>query len=807
MLELRWAVRGLLKTPVFTTIAVLSLAVGIGASTAAFSVVKAVLLDPLPYPNATQLVGFNIHAKAEDRDTKWASCAAEEDWARDSRSFDGIGTYRFSLMNETGSGLPQAVYGLRMSPSLLPMIGTKPQLGRWFTADEARVGNEHEVLLSDDMWRRDFRRDANVLGRTVTLDRESYAVVGVMPPHFNFPPVLEVGVRLPTTQMQYWAPLALDPKRPRTAGSCIAVARLKPGISIAGAQAEVDAKVHELAQRYPKTDAGYDVRITSLQQQVEGGVGRSIWFVFGAVMLVLLVACSNVAGLMLARSESRRTELVVRMALGASIARLAWHGLMEGLVLAAGGAAAGVSLAYGVLQALPALAAQRIARLDSVHVDLGVLVFGAMAALICAVVCGLAPVLHFRSANVQLAMRANSRTATAKTTLRRALVIAQVSIAVVLSVCAGLLVKSFERLRAVDPGFRPDHVLASVVVLPQTDAYETADQRKLFWNRALEEVRHIPGVITAAASRDLPLSGQDTGAFVKVADHPVEAGREPIFGAHVISPDYFAAVRTPLLDGRGFTEADGSNSPLVAIVSDSVARRLWPGESPIGKRISIEPPDVAPVWREVVGMVAGARQEALEVAPMPEVFTPMEQSSAVMNFLLVRTAGRPELWGRAVRAAVANVDPNQPVFLQAPFEDWLNDTLGRRRFSTAMVLAFGVIALALAAAGLYAIIAFLVAQSTRDIGVRIALGARRLHILQLITGTAVGLAGAGVVAGIAMAIFATRFIQAMLFEVKPLDATVLVGVCAGVLMIALLSATWPAAKAMRINPIEALRSE
>jgi putative ABC transport system permease protein len=799
----------LIKHPGFTFIAVLTLALGIGANTAIFSVVKSVLLRPLPYAQADGLLQFHFYYRPLNQEQSWVAPRDAVDWGEQSQSFERLGIYRYAVLNFSEGDLPEAVYGLRVSADLLPALGVAPAMGRYFSPEEDQPGQNHVLILSDEVWRRRFGADPDIIGKTVRADQEDFTVVGVMPSGFNFPLKLPTTVRLPSQQMGYWYPLALNvSKLSRADAGYGAIARLKDGVTLAEAQAEMNEIAARQERDYPQTNAGREVRLVSLKDQFVGNARLMLLILFGAVGLVVLIACANAASLLLVRADGRRREMAIRQSLGATRLRLLRQALTESLLLAIAGGAVGALLAHWSLPVWLRLSPQAIPRLSDTRIDAGVLGFTLALSMVAGLLFGLAPAWRAARANLSEDLKQAAGTASRRRGLAgRALISAEVALALILTMGAGLLLNSFVRLLNVDPGFQPDHVLAAII-LPPTSRYPKATAKVEFYRRVVEQVKALPGVESAAASDTLPYSGQNGTDQVRIEGRPPVDGIDPNLYCEgsTVTSEFLQTMGIALIRGRFFDEHDNAEAPPVVIISETAAERFWPGEDPLGKRMTFGG-DGYKVWHQVVGIVKSTHNLGLDRPQFPHFYLPVEQKGYPANFLLVRSTLPPASLAQAVRQAVASVDREQPVFLTAPFADWVSDSMAERRFGLLLLGLFGALALLLAAVGVYGVVSHAAAQRTREMGIRMALGAQSRDVLRLVIkqgmlpvllGVAVGLVGA---AGL------TRLLKSLLFEVSATDPLTFVMVATLLGGVALLACWLPARRAARVDPLIALRHE
>ena len=806
--DLRYAVRAFIRTPAFTAVALLTIALGIGATTAIFSVVNAVLLRPLPYPDADRIVQVwmdNRRSKLHEDIHSYPNFADLRD---QNRVFSQMAAYFTSGYNITGGCQasdcePQRVTALFSTPELFGVLGIAPTLGRAFTTEEDAPGRDGVVVLSHGLWTRLFASDRTIIGRTVRLNGRERTVIGVLPAGFAFP----------TRDTDVWVPLAVedDDKQSRGAFWLYAIARLKPGIPFERAVSDLTGIASRLEQQYPAPNTGYGVYLVPLNEQVVGRTLRtSLWVMLAAVGAVLLIACANVANLMLSRAAVREREISVRVALGAARGRLVRQLLTESILLAVLGSALGIGLAWVGLRALTGLAPDDIPRLDQVRIDLTTLAVTLGVAAVTGIAFGLAPALHASRAGVAGALREGIRGGTggrrAQRT-RRVLVAAQVALVVVLLTGAGLLIRSFLHLQRVDLGFKPDHLLTLRFSLPGAK-YPTPQARLAFEDALLERTRQLPGVQGAAYiqsiflsttpnSTNFTLEGREMTPEERNIDVPLDA----------VSPDYFRVMGIPLRRGRTFTATDNTDAPQVVIINESMAKRFWPNEDAIGKRFRYGgQASTAPVMT-IVGVVADMRRTGVDRPVRYETFLPHTQRITNSLTLVARTAGDPLALVLAVRAQLRSMDPEQPVFEVASMDQLLSSMIAQRRFSMALLATFAALALVLGVVGVYGVTSYLVAQRTREVGVRLALGAQPAQVVRLVVrqGMLVALAGLG--AGLVGALAAGRLMTGLLFGVSPYDVATLVGVTV-VIGIATLVANWvPALRAARVDPLAALRSE
>jgi putative ABC transport system permease protein len=804
--DLHYGARMLIRNPAFAFVAVLTLGLGIGANTAIFSVVNVVLLQPLPYESPQQLV--RIGGANQRTGQQMGSFSPQDfyDWRERNTVFESIAAYDGWSPSLTGVGEPEKIEAGRVSASFFSILRAQPATGRAFLPSEEERGNHLVVVLSHRLWQRRFGADPNIVGKQITLSATSYTVIGVMPASFQTPRL--TGAML--VEPELWAPFAPDlndwtrDSRAVDAG----IARLKPGVSLEQAGAEMKAIAGQLEQQYPETNAGAGVSIASLHESLVGKSRTALLIFLVAVGFVLLIACANVANLLLARAASRQKEIAIRTALGAGRARIIRQLLTESILLAALGGALGLLFALWSTDLLVAGASDVLPRLGEIRMSGLALGFNALVSLVTGIAFGLAPALQASKPELNEMLKEGGRTSGAGMRSRRArnlLVISEVAVSLVLLVGAGLLIKSFLRLQEVKPGFNPQHVLAMEMFLPGAK-YPEEYQHAAFFEQVLTRTRSLKGVEAAGVVSVLPISeNYDRFGFTVENEPPVPRGEGPSADRYMVSSGYLQALGIPLLSGRPFNEHDRADAPPVVIVNETFARHYWPGVDAIGKRIRTG--DEKNPWREVVGVVADVKQYGLDTPSTLQLYLPHQQSPSQQMVLVVRTSGEPLSQIAAVRNEVWAVDKDQPVYNIRTMEQLMSKSVAQRRFNMLLLAVFAAVAMALAAIGLYGVMAYSVTQRTHEIGIRMALGAQSADVLKMVVGQGMMLAFVGVALGLTAAFGLTRVMSSLLYGVSATDSATFAGVALLLSLVAFVACYIPARRATRVDPMVALRYE
>jgi putative ABC transport system permease protein len=802
--DLRYGSRMLFKYPGFTLVAALTLALGIGATTAIFSVVNAVVLRPLPYPEPDRLAMVWMNNTRINVAEDWHSWPNYVDYRDQNQVFESIAAFNNASFNLTGEGEPVRVVGAWGTANLFPTLGVNPILGRGFTVEEEEQGRGAVAVLGYGLWQRHFGGDPAVVGKTISLNGVSRQVIGVMPPGFNFP----------RKETELWIPVSLNPQRRQARGSfwIQAIGRLKPGITVQQAQVEMSGIANRLQQQYPDALSGYGANIVGYQEQVIGSVKLALWLLLGAVGFVLLIACANVANLLLARAAVREREIAVRTALGAGRARLVRQLLTESGALAFLGGIAGVLLAVWGVKALIALGPQDIPRLSQVRLDGRVLVFALVISLLTGLIFGLLPALQASKPDLNETLKEGGRGTTASRQgrrIRQSLVVAEVAIALMLLAGAGLMIKSFLRVQQVNVGFNPDNLLTMRLQLAG-DRYGQGQGAVAvnFYQQLIQRIESMPGVEGAGAITDIFLSQTPNSGNFSIEGRPDFKPEERIeTPIDVVSPNYFRVVGTRLVSGRWFDERDGPATTSVVIINETMARRFWPGEDPLGKRIKYGDQSSNDPWKTIVGVVADARRTGYEREVRCETFLPHAQAPSRGMMLVVRSTTRPEALTASVRQAVRELDKDQPVYDIRPMEMMLGEMVARRRLNMLLFGLFAGVALLLAGVGIYGVMSTVVTQRSHEIGVRMALGARSTDVQKMVVREGMTLALIGVGIGLGAALLVTRLMASLLYGVSATDP-VTFALIALLLVTAALLACWiPARRATKVDPMIALRCE
>jgi putative ABC transport system permease protein len=790
--DMRFAVRQFAKNPVFTAIAALTLALGIGANTAIFSVVNGVLLRPLPYPDPDTIV--RIYEIVPQWGPFAVSPAAFLDWRRQSTTLERVAAFSVDSETLATEEFPERVVSAAVSWDTFDLLRVKPALGRTFVRDEDAPLKNRVVILSYGMWQRRFGGDPRILERRLSLSGVPCAIVGVMPAGFAFP----------SAEVEFWSPLGLETAdAPRGAHYLGVVGRLKGATTIEQARAEMKTIAERLAVQYPDSSKDESAEVVALHEHIVGQIRPALMTLLGAVGVVVLIACGNVANLLLVRASVRNKEIAIRTALGAGRRRIVTQMLAESLLLAFAGGAIGLLLAYGAIGPLQALNAGSIPRIQDVVIDGGVLAFTLGLCVVTGILFGLVPAWQASRTNVSEAMKEGGRSSSGPGArwLRNGLVMAEVALSVVLLVGAALLLRSFSRLTQVDPGFRAENVLAFSVSLPTT-SYKEAEQREAFFGQLMERVRALPRVESAGMIQSLPIRDDYFLSFT-VRGTTVTPGSEPSANYRVVAPGYFETLGIPLRRGRTFTDRDAPGAPLVAVVDEAFARRYFPGKDPIGQAIDIG--NGTDGFCEVVGVVGNVRYGGLDFTANPTMYVPFRQDVFSTMWIVARTDGDPTAIAPVVRALVRDLDRNLPAYSISTLAEVVSTSLGQRRFSVLLLSLFAAIALLLAAVGLYGVISYSVSQRTKEIGVRLAMGAPRSRLLGMVIGQGMKLVVAGVIVGLAGALALARLLATLLFEVTPFDPPSYASTVIALVAVAALACYVPARRAMRVDPISALR--
>ena len=813
--DVRHAVRVLRKAPGFTIVALLTLALGIGASTAVFSAVNAILLKPLPYPDAGHIVipwlvsppGVNLGSEYMPWGEKQVSLLTHS-----SHPFEDIGVFVNDSFNLTGSGEPIRLDGFRTSAGFFPTLGEQPILGRTYSAREDKPGREHSVILSYRLWTDRFGADRQILGRSIELNGAPYTVIGVMPAGFAFPRAEEMPVTFDfPREPQLWVPYAM-PDTPRLGPSELAmVARLKPGITLIRAQAQMDVVTKQAEAADPRWKGWFNTRLTPLEKQVAGEAQRPLLLILGSVGIVLLIACSNVANLLLARCLARRKEFTLRAALGAGRARLIRQLLTESLILSAAGGLLGIALAEAGVWFVRAFGPADTPRLQEVALDLNVFFFALAISILTGLFFGLAPALGAARENVFESLKEGAERSGGSPThprLRNALLVSEVALALVLVIAAGLLVRTFYRLLRVDPGFRPARVITFELTLP-SPKYPDQDHIVNLYSQVLDRLRAVPAVESAGLAESLPLGGAGESTVIKFPDRPVSNDKElPFANYTIVSPGYFPAIGASLLRGRGLAETDTADSIPVTVINMAMAKKYWPGQDALGKRVALGSPRY-PTFT-IIGMVVDIKHFSPGEVTAPEMYVTYRQkqwpSMATMRVVL-RTKADPAALTASVRDAVHSVDPDLPIAKLRSLTSLVDSSLNKPRFTMLLLASFAGLALLLATVGMYGVVSYAVAQRTREIGIRMALGAGRGNVFGMVLGQGARLAGFGIAIGLILSLAVTRLMIGFLYGVQPTDPLTFASVCLLLIGIALLACYVPARRAMRVDPIVVLRHE
>jgi putative ABC transport system permease protein len=815
MQDFRYGLRVLGKTPGFTVIAVLTLALGIGANTAIFSIVNTVLLRPLPFHDSQQLVSLGNFDTRRTPATPDGTVSYPDlmDVRARNHSFQEVSVYNDNDATLTGIGEPLHVNVENVSANIFRLLGTQPAVGRAFLDSEDAPGH-HVVILSDAFWRTHFNADRNVVGRTLNLTGRAYTVVGVMRPGFQFPVRAEARDLWLTFSRQAEV---VDPKdKPSTEQrgnhSLHAIARLKPGVTLAQANADLLSISRALAAEYPDSNSYEGMGVRAELDSIVGDTREALLILFGAVGLVLLIACANVANLMLARSMTRAREIAIRAALGASRGSIMRQLIAESLLLSLTGAALGIGAAEWTLSAVLKLYPNNLPRAEEIGIDYRVLLFTAGLAIVTGIVFGLVPALQVSKPNLTEVIREGGRGTTAGAAhnrLRSGLVIAETALGIVLLAGAGLLIRSFNRLSHADLGFNPEHVLTATFDLSETRY--NPDQQDQFIRELITRIRALPGVSSAAGAMPLPLYQDRWSVSFNLLDHPVPEANEPNAGIYDVVPGFFETMQIPLLRGRTFDGRDQRNSPPVMIVTQEFVKQFFPNEDPIGRRVKIGAGDgVARAnykTREIVGVVGDIRVSKLSIEPPAAYYVPLPQLMWGPPVLVIRSATAPGTVETEVRKVLAAMDPDAPLYQVQTMEACLALDLGRARFQTTLLGLFAGIALLLTAVGLYGVMSFTVLQRTHEIGIRAALGAGRGDVLRMVLSKSLALTGVGLIIGMIGASMLTRLLANLLYEVKPMDPATLTAVSVVLIAVSALASYIPARRAARVDPMVALRYE
>jgi len=766
-----------------------------------FTAIKAVLVDSLPYAHPERLVqiGTELAYVPELSGIDVAFWNDTQEIDRRSRALEPVGVYRNAVFDLVGDSAepPESLYGLLVTANLFPTLGVSPMLGRNIALEEDRLGHANVMILSHSLWTRRFNTDQSIIGRTVKIGSRSFTVIGVMPADFDFP-LRRSAAHTPSRHVEFWAPMSIGPNTHTPQGAVGAVARLRPGVSLIQAQQDIASISDALAHEFPETNRDRILRIGLLRDRIVGSAGRGLMLLMTSAVLFLLIGCTNVANLLLARGVARRREIAVRFALGASRVRIVRQLLTESCVLAAIGGLAGYLLTAAAWKILPTVAPRSIPRIDAARADTTVLFFALVAAILGGVLFGILPAL--RSARIG-DFNARGAVSGSRDKIRSSLLTAEVAVAVMLVVIGGQLLSSFVNLLGTDPGFEAEHILSSVL-LPSLDRYRTPESHALFYRRVLDSVRTLPGVENVGTVDALPFSGENHPAFVGLSDASTSPAE-----IDVVSPEYLPAIGVRLIEGRWFREEEASGPSDVAIINDFAVARLWPGSSAIGRRLCVYCSQQNPSnWKRVVGVVASNVHAALDEPRKANVYL-AGQALQKAQFLVVRTERPTGDLERAIRRAVAAIDPKQPVFLTASMRDLISDSVADRRFVMLLLAATSCLALVMAAAGVYGVISYTTSRRTQEIGVRMAVGATPNDVLTMIFRQGFGMVSVGILFGLTSAMASIRVLRTMLMGLEsrsPIPialAITLVAVAAGI------ACLLPARRATRIDPMSALRQE
>jgi putative ABC transport system permease protein len=811
--DLRLAFRSLLKTPGFTFVAVLTVALAIGANTTVFSLVNALLIRPLPYKNPQELVLLWEKFSAQGLDRIPVSAPEYFDYVKEIKSLD-IAGFDYVDLNLTAGEMPERIAGAVVTPGLFPVLGAEPMRGRTFSENEFGEGNDNVVVVSERLWKRRFNSDPEFVGKQLSLNGRSFTVIGIMAEAFQFPlPLFNVQGGTFGQRVDLWKPIAFTKNELESRGSRSygIIGRLKPGVSLAQAQAEVETIIAGWLPRFPdnyEPATRFGATLYKFHDQVIGGMRTALVVLLGAVALVLLIACANLTTMLLARAGAREREFAIRVALGAGPARLLRQMLTESVLLAVIGGSAGALLAVWGLDLLRAIGSHTVPRIAEANLDLRVLFVTLLASVVTGILFGLVPALASAKPELTEALKEGGRGSTTgarRNRVRNALVISEVALALVLLVGASLLLKSFVRLQNVDPGFDPKNVLTMEVSLPVAK-YPRGKPVSDFYAEIIRRVQALPGVEAAALTSILPLSGTNSdSSFAIEGRDPAQEKVYPDEEIRSVTQDYFKALKVPLFQGRFFDERDNADAPKVVVINQAFARKWFPNQEAVGKKITFDDPRKPdPKWITIVGSIGDMRHQGLDVEAKPEYYLPHPQNPYRGMIVTVRSKQDPRSLAESIRREIRQLDPELPAANVRTLEDVASDSIAPRRLSVALISVFAAVALVLASVGIYGVMSFLVVQRTHEIGVRMALGAQRADVLRLVVGHGMKLVFLGSAIGLALAFISTRALSAMLYRVAAFDLTTFVGVTFTLALVALLSSYIPALRATRADPMIAL---